>query len=157
MLDSWIGGKAEVVVRAEVDAAYGLQMTELGSRFEIGKLGENALVHLHGGVIAGYEAAGLHGSRPRESSNKASSSGSGFGVVSNFSPIKSEFAPATKHNATASRDSERRPALRRTIAAGIRMRAVAIMRTKTSGSSGSRCPSGVPATLTSALIGTLSG
>ena len=37
------------------------------------------------------------------------------------------------------------------------MRAVAIVRTKTSGSSASRCSSGVPATRTSALIGTLSG
>ena len=82
-----------------------------------------------------------------------SSSGSGFGVVSNFSPMNSELAPATKHSATASRESALRPALSRTIEAGIRIRAVAIVRTKTSGSSASRCSSGVPATRTSALIG----
>jgi len=87
----------------------------------------------------------------------ASSSGSGFGVVNSFSPIKSEFAPATKQSATASRESERRPALNRTIEAGMRIRAVAMVRTNTNGSTGSRFSSGVPATLTHALIGKLSG
>ena len=46
----------------------------------------------------------------------------------------------------ASSDSPRRPALRRTYDAGIRRRAVAIMRTSSSGSSGGRSPSGVPST-----------
>src|SRR5882762_9644386 len=78
------------------------------------------------------------GSRPSAWSMAASSSGSGLGVVSSFSPMNKEFAPATKQSATASRESERRPALNRTIEAGMRMRAVAIVRTKTSGSSASK-------------------
>ena len=50
--------------------------------------------------------------------------------------MKIELAPARKHSACASSDSDSRPALSRTIDAGIRMRAVAIMRTSSSGSSG---------------------
>ena len=78
------------------------------------------------------------------SSNRRSSSASGFGVVSSRSPRKTELAPARKQSACASSDSDRRPALRRTIDAGIRMRAVAIVRTSSNGSSGGRSPSGVP-------------
>ena len=50
-------------------------------------------------------------------------------MVSSFSPRNTEFAPARKHNACASSESASRPALRRTIDFGIRMRAVAIIRT----------------------------
>ena len=48
-------------------------------------------------------------------------------------------------------------AARRTIDAGIRMRAVAMARTISSGSSAGTWASGVPSTRTSMLIGTLSG
>jgi len=50
-----------------------------------------------------------------------------------------------------------RPALSRTRARGIITRAVATMRTRSSGSTGGIFSSGVPGTRTSALIGTLSG
>ena len=50
-----------------------------------------------------------------------------------------------------------RPADRRTRDAGIRMRAVAIIRTSSRPSTGARSASGVPSTGTSAFIGTLSG
>src|SRR5580693_6930514 len=102
-------------------------MAQLSARFKVGKLGENALVDIHGKFS--YRSGS--GSSPREWSIAASSSGSGFGVVSSFSPMNRELAPATKHSATASRESAFRPALRRTIEAGIRIRAVAIVRTKT--------------------------
>src|ERR1700722_19819561 len=104
-------------------------MTQLRLRFQLGKLGEYALLYSHG-----MDCRSCRGSRPSELSNRASSPGSGFGVVNSFSPIKRELAPATKQRATASRERDRRPALRRTIEDGIRIRAVAIMRTKTSGS-----------------------
>ena len=57
-----------------------------------------------------------------------SSSKSGLAVVSSFSPVKIELAPAIKHNACSATDIRTRPADKRTRALGIVMRAVAIMR-----------------------------
>lgn len=50
-----------------------------------------------------------------------------------------------------------RPADSRTMASGIKTRAVAMARTISTGSTGFWCASGVPATATSALMGTDSG
>ena len=108
--------------------------------------------------VFGHFDGWLDGRRkPRSRNSRSSSSRSGFGVVSSFSPTKMEFAPARKHSAAASRVSDRRPALRRTMEAGISKRAVAIVRARVRGSAGSASPSGVPGTLTSMLMGTLSG
>jgi hypothetical protein len=86
-----------------------------------------------------------------------SSSASGFGVVRSLSPKKIELAPAYIASTWASRVSSERPALSRTRARGIKMRAHATMRTRSSGSTGGRCSSGVPGARTKALMGTLSG
>ena len=67
------------------------------------------------------------------------------------------FAPAYKASSCASRGISVRPALSRTRDRGIMMRAVAIRRTSSSGSTGGSDASGVPSTRASALIGTLSG
>ena len=72
----------------------------------------------------------------RTAARRASSPG--FGVVSSRSPRNTELAPARKQSACASSVSDSRPALSRTIDAGIRMRAVAIVRTSSSGSSGAQ-------------------
>ena len=56
-------------------------------------------------------------------------------MVKSFSPTKIELAPARKHNVTASGDSCLRPAANRTLEAGIKIRAVAIARTISRGSS----------------------
>jgi len=61
------------------------------------------------------------------------------------------------HISCASRESAVRPADSRTRAVGIRIRATAIIRTRSSGSTGGMCSSGVPGEGTRALIGTLSG
>ena len=61
------------------------------------------------------------------------------------------------HRICASRDKEARPAESRTRAFGMTIRAVAIIRTRSSASTLPLLASGVPATGTSALIGTLSG
>ncbi len=82
---------------------------------------------------------------------------SGLPVVSSFSPKKIEFAPAIMHSSCASSFICSRPAESRTIARGIRMRAQAIIRTISIGSTGRIRASGVPSTATSALIGTDSG
>ena len=55
-----------------------------------------------------------------------------------------EFAPARKHKLTASRLKELRPALKRTIEAGMSRRAVAIVRARTRESTGSASARGVP-------------
>ncbi|CSI08606.1 Uncharacterised protein [Vibrio cholerae] len=67
------------------------------------------------------------------------------------------MAPAIKHSACICSFIFSRPAERRTADFGIIMRATAIKRTKSKGSTSSTCSSGVPFTLTSMLIGTLSG
>src|SRR3989338_8298305 len=85
-----------------------------------------------------------------------SRSASRFGVVSSFSPAKIELAPAKKQSACASSEREARPALRRTNDFGISILAVAIVLTNSKVSS-SASDSGVPSTLTTLLIGTLSG
>ena len=63
-------------------------------------------------------------SRPRSLSSLLLA---GFGVVSSFCPIKIELAPAMKQSAWASSERDSRPALNRTIDAGIKIRAVAII------------------------------
>ena len=105
-------------------------------------------------ALARYACSGR---RPADSSIAMSSSRSGFGVVSSFSPKKIELAPARKHSSCASLLSAVRPAESRTRACGITIRAAAHIRTSSNGSSGGRSASGVPATGASALIGTLSG
>ena len=67
--------------------------------------------------------------RPSIENIAMSSPKDGLGVVSNFSPAKMEFAPAIKQNACSEILISALPALRRTIVAGIRILAVAIMRT----------------------------
>ena len=78
-------------------------------------------------------------------------------MVRSFSPIKMEFAPARKLRAVHSRVSDFLPALSLTLEAGIKILAVAMVRTKMSGSSVSVWARGVPSTRTSKLMGTLSG
>jgi hypothetical protein len=78
-------------------------------------------------------------------------------VVSSFSPKKSELAPAIMQSSWASWLICIRPAESRTIAAGMRMRAVAMARAISTGETGFWCSSGVPGTATRALIGTDSG
>src|SRR5215813_6656252 len=94
---------------------------------------------------------------PSRPSNAWSRLRSGLGVVSSRSPMKIELAPARKQSACASSESESLPALNLTIEAGIRMRAVAIILTSSKGSVSGCSASGVPATRTNRLIGTLSG
>ncbi len=62
-----------------------------------------------------------------------------------------------KHSACTASPICWRPADSRTRAVGIVMRATAIMRTKSNGSTGSESASGVPGTRTRLLIGTDSG
>ena len=108
------------------------EVTQLRLRFEIGKFGDDALIYFHGD-----HCRSGNGSSPSEWSSSASSPGSGFGVVSNFSPMKREFAPArskarrlrAKANGVLRSGEPSRH--------GMSIRAVAIMRTKTNGSSGS--------------------
>ena len=94
-------------------------------------------------------ASGGAACRPASRSSARSASTSGLPVVSSFSPKKTELAPARKQSICASRVSASRPADSRTRARGIRMRAVAIMRTSSSGSmrgrsdSAVRTPSGI--------------
>ena len=97
------------------------------------------------------------GVMPSRSNSASSAATSGFPVVSSFSPWKIEFAPATKHSACSSSLISARPALRRTIDAGIMIRATAIVRTNSNGSSSAVPASGVPSTCTRRLIGTESG
>ena len=78
-------------------------------------------------------------------------------MVSSFSPKNTELAPARKHSACTASDMRSRPAESRTQAFGMVMRAAATVRTNSNASSSSACASGVPATATRALIGTLSG
>src|SRR5947199_9588591 len=90
--------------------------------------------------------AWCNGLRSRSSINASSSLRAGFGTVNNFSPTKIEFAPAIKQRALASRLNDRRPALRRTRDAGMRIRAVAMVLTRINESKGSASPKGVPST-----------
>ena len=70
---------------------------------------------------------------------------------------KSEFAPARKQSACSAVESFTRPAERRTTDFGIRMRAVAIMRSVSVNGTSSLSPIGVPGTFARMLTGTDSG
>ena len=148
--------ETEVIVGAEIDALHHPEAPELGCRREGIEFRLQPAKEIANWRFGHFLARSM-ARRPRSRNSRSSSSRSGFGVVSSFSPTKMEFAPARKHSAAASRVRERRPALSRTIEAGISRRAVAIVRTSVSGSTGSASPSGVPATRTSMLMGTLSG
>src|SRR5689334_1214667 len=97
------------------------------------------------------------GLSPSFSNRMRSESVSGLGVVSSLGPQKMELAPARKHSAWVSSLISSRPADSRTMDLGMVMRATAMVRTKSSGSSGEARDWGVPSICTRALIGTLSG
>ena len=86
-----------------------------------------------------------------------SSSTSGFGVVSNLSPAKIEFAPAKKHIACPSLLIFVLPADKRTCVSGITILVVATILIISQISTGFSSSNGVPSTATKALIGTDSG
>src|SRR5689334_9107606 len=68
------------------------------------------------------------GLRPSLANRAASAPPPAFGVVSSFSPVKIELAPARKHSACVLSDMLSRPADRRTMDLGIVMRATATVR-----------------------------
>ena len=82
------------------------------------------------------------GRNPSNSNSRLSSSNEGLGVVSSLSPAKIELAPARKQRACSAWLISARPALSLTMVAGIRIRAVAIIRT-ISQTSTLHCPQGV--------------
>jgi|HubBroStandDraft_1064217.scaffolds.fasta_scaffold13907_2 dolichyl-phosphate-mannose-protein mannosyltransferase len=108
--------------------------------FTVAVLTRSALARLppHGQGEPGMAA------RPAAFKSARSSSVSGFGVVSSLSPKNIEFAPAYIASTCASRVSSERPALNRTRARGIKIRAHATILTRSSGSTGGRCSKGVP-------------
>src|ERR1700682_5360148 len=67
LLHARIGRETQIVVRTEIDSANCFEMAKLCPRFEIGKLGENALFHFHGGGFneAAEVRAPAHGAWPR--------------------------------------------------------------------------------------------
>jgi hypothetical protein len=69
------------------------------------------------------------GFNPSAANNSMSSLKAGFGVVSNLSPAKIEFAPAKKHKACASALIDNLPADKRTADFGITIRVTATIRT----------------------------
>lgn len=71
---------------------------------------------------------GAFGVRPRILNINWSVSKSLFGVVNSFSPVKMELAPAMKQSACSDMENRTLPADSLTIASGITMRAVAIIR-----------------------------
>ena len=97
---------------------------------------------------------------PSLAKRAASRSSPALPVVSSLSPVKIELAPAMKHSACVLSGMLSRPADRRTMLSGIVIRATATVRTNSMSSilaedtSFNMSPSTVPATGTSALIGT---
>src|SRR5882724_2516332 len=143
--------QAQVVVRGEIEAGGDAKLTVEPRRRELGQaLAELVRERLH-------EASGWSPSLARSARSWSSP---GLGVVKSRSPVKIELAPARRQRAWVSADMAVRPAERRTRDRGSTMRAVAIIRTRSSGSTAgrsARAASGVPATRTRALTGTLSG
>src|SRR5688572_18525331 len=70
---------------------------------------------------------------------------------------KTELAPAMKHRAWSEKDIFARPAERRTVDLGMRIRAIPIMRTVSQMGTSGLSWSGVPGTLERTLTGTDSG
>ena len=97
------------------------------------------------------------GRRFRVWKSSLSASTSGFGVVSSLSPAKMLFAPARKHRACSSVFIRTLPADRRTMAFGMMIRAVAIIRTISQTETRGCSARGVPSTGTRAFTGTDSG
>ena len=95
------------------------------------------------------------GVRPSVASMAVSRSVEGFGVVSNLSPANMELAPARKQRACSDSGISRRPAESRTMAVGMMIRAVAIIRSMDQTLTLGEPSSGVPSIATSALTGTL--
>src|SRR5262245_55888751 len=126
--------QTQIVVRREIDPLWGSQRSLQTGTFDFGQASANSsfqnFVH----------CALVHRSNetPSFSNSPWSDWDSGFGVVRSFSPKKTEFAPARKQRACASGESSSRPALSRTFERGIMIRAVAIIRTNSNGSSGGR-------------------
>src|SRR5229473_3099303 len=104
-----------------------------------------------------FHVRGSSGATPASWKRAMSRSYSGLPVVSSFSPKKTEFAPAIMQRSCASSLICSRPAESRTIARGIKSRAVAMMRTTSTVPTGATSAKGVPRTRTSMLMGTDSG
>src|SRR5579862_1628760 len=103
-------GEAEIVVRAQINSGRGLQGPEQAFLSQLRQPRSGARLQRR------WLHAGTADSRiPKSANRRLSASCSGFGVVSNFSPRKTELAPARKQRACASALSASRPALNRTI------------------------------------------
>ena len=154
---SGVRGQAQIIVRRKIDARGRAQLSPQTRAVDLVQTRSNPPLERQSPALD----RGLRRTSTacRACSNKRrSASASGLGVVSSRSPRNTEFAPASKHNACASSDSDSRPALNRTIDLGIRMRAVRDHAHQLEGIFRQACsPSGVPSTRTSIFTGTLSG